>query len=127
MQGNRGRDTKPELAVRRLIHRAGLRYRVNARPELHLRRTADVLFTRVRVAVFIDGCYWHGCAEHFTNPSTNPEYWTSKISRNQQRDAETTRLLEENGWVVLRFWEHEPAESVANLVITTVRQRRSLH
>lgn len=97
MQGNRGRDTKPEFAVRRLVHARGLRYRVNSRPEPNLRRTADLLFTRARVAVFIDGCFWHGCPVHFNLPATNTEYWESKISRNRARDLETTNLLKQRG------------------------------
>jgi DNA mismatch endonuclease (patch repair protein) len=121
MQGNRGRDTKAELAVRRLVHAAGLRYRVNARPEPDLRRTADLLFTRVRVAVFIDGCYWHGCPEHFSMPATNFEYWSGKIGRNRARDLETTALLEARGWLVLRFWEHEPPIAVAERIAELVR------
>lgn len=125
MQGNRGRDTKAELAVRRLVHAAGLRYRVNARPEPDLRRTADLLFTRARVAVFIDGCYWHGCPEHFSMPATNLDYWSAKIGRNQARDLETTTMLEERGWVVLRFWEHEPSAAVAERITEQVRARRS--
>lgn len=125
MQGNRGRDTKTELAVRRLVHAAGLRYRVNARPEPDLRRTADLLFTRARVAVLIDGCYWHGCPEHFSLPVTNSDYWNSKIARNQVRDLETTSLLETRGWLVLRFWEHEPPATVAERIAERVRARRS--
>lgn len=116
MQGNRGRDTKAELAVRRLVHARGMRYRVNVRPERDLRRTADLLFTRARVAVFIDGCYWHGCPEHFSMPATNLDYWESKIGRNRHRDVETTALLEERGWTVLRFWEHEAPTSVAERI-----------
>lgn len=126
MRGNRGRDTKTELRVRRLVHAAGLRYRVNARPEPGLRRTADLLFTRVKVAVFIDGCYWHGCPEHFTMPATNLDYWSGKIERNRARDLETTSLLEERGWLVLRFWEHEPPSSVAERIGQEVRARRSI-
>ncbi|MGN6199928.1 very short patch repair endonuclease [Humibacter sp.] len=125
MQGNRGRDTKAELAVRRLAHASGLRYRVNARPEPDLRRTADLLFTRARVAVFIDGCYWHGCPEHFTMPATNLNYWSTKIGRNRERDAETTALLAERGWLVLRFWEHEVPASVAERIGQAVRVRRA--
>lgn len=124
MQANRGRDTKPELAVRRLVHASGLRYRVNARPERDLRRTADLLFTRARVAVFIDGCYWHGCPQHFTSPATNLDYWDTKIGRNRERDLETTTLLEERGWLVLRFWEHEPPTEVAKKIVERVRERR---
>ena len=93
MQGNRGRDTKAELAVRRIVHAQRLRYRVNARPEPGIRRTADLLFTRARVAVFIDGCFWHGCPAHFTMPATNTDFWDAKIDRNRQRDADTTAAL----------------------------------
>ena len=125
MQGNRGRDTKAEIAVRRLVHAQGLRYRVNARPEADLRRTADLLFTRARVAVFIDGCYWHGCPEHFTMPATNLDFWSAKIGRNRERDAETTARLEEREWLVLRFWEHEPPASVADRIGQAVRVRRT--
>ena len=125
MQGNRGRDTKAELAVRRLVHANGLRYRVNARPEPDLRRTADLLFTRAKVAVFIDGCYWHGCPDHFSMPATNLDYWSTKIGRNQARDLETTTLLQARGWLVLRFWEHEPPTTVAEHIAEQVRARRS--
>jgi DNA mismatch endonuclease (patch repair protein) len=125
MQGNRGRDTKAELAVRRLVHATGLRYRVNARPEPDLRRTADMLFTRARVAVFIDGCYWHGCPEHFSMPATNIDYWSTKIGRNQARDLETVTMLEGRGWLVLRFWEHEPPAAVAGRIAEQVYARRS--
>lgn len=125
MQGNRGRDTKAELAVRRLVHASGLRYRVNARPECDLRRTADLLFTRARVAVFIDGCYWHGCPEHFSMPATNLDYWSTKIGRNQARDLETTAVLEDRGWLVLRFWEHEPPTTVAERITGLVQARRT--
>ncbi len=125
MQGNHGRDTKPELAVRRLVHAAGLRYRVNARPEKDLRRTADLLFTRARTAVFIDGCYWHGCPKHSTTPATNKDYWEAKLLRNRSRDIETTAVLEERGWLVLRFWEHENPVAVADRVVGSVRSRRS--
>src|SRR4051812_383393 len=82
MRANRRRDTAPEMAVRRLVHAAGLRYLVDARPLVGLNRRADLVFTRVKVAVFIDGCYWHGCPEHGTAAKTNAAYWSSKISGN---------------------------------------------
>lgn len=123
MQGNRRRDTKPELRVRRILHRRGLRYRVDAPPLNGLRRRADVLFTRAKVAVFIDGCYWHGCPEHGTTSKTNPEYWTEKIRANIARDRDTNDRLREAGWTVLRFWEHEDPEAVAESVDRTVRSR----
>lgn len=102
MQGNRSRDTSPELAVRRILHAQGLRYRVDYRPEPSLRRTADIVFTKQRVAVFVDGCYWHACPEHGTSARTNAEYWSAKLNRNVARDAETTARLETAGWTVLR-------------------------
>lgn len=117
MQGNRSRDTKPELLVRRAAHALGLRYRVNARPEPGLRRTADLLFPRAKVAVFIDGCYWHGCPEHCVLPATtNAGFWAAKIDRNRERDRDTTEQLTALGWNVLRFWSHEPASAVAQAI-----------
>ncbi|WP_370289294.1 very short patch repair endonuclease [Nocardioides sp.] len=121
MQGNRSRDTSPELAVRRLLHAAGLRYRVAYRPEPSLRRTADIVFTKQRVAVFVDGCYWHACPEHGTRARANAEYWSAKLQRNVARDADTTARLEAAGWTVLRFWEHEDPTDVANRVVDVVR------
>lgn len=107
MRANRGRDTGPEMQVRRLVHAAGLRYRVNARPERDLRRTVDMLFRRTRVAVLIDGCFWHGCPEHHQAPKSNAAFWSDKIATNRGRDAQTTEFLTRRGWLVLRFWEHE--------------------
>lgn len=121
MQGNRSSDTAPELAVRRLVHAAGLRYRVNARPVPTLRRTADLVFTRRHVAVFIDGCFWHGCPEHHRRPTANAAYWRSKVERNRERDASTDDALRAEGWTVLRFWEHEPPEAVAAAITAAVR------
>jgi len=122
MKANRRRDTKPELAVRRLVHAAGLRYRVDYRPLPDVNRRADLVFTRARVAVFIDGCLWHGCPEHGASPRTNSDYWTAKIARNKERDAETNALLLAAGWTVVRAWEHEPPVSVAAAVVNAVRR-----
>lgn len=123
MRGNRSRDTKPELAVRRLLHARGLRYRVNTRPLPSSRRTADIVFPRKQVAVFIDGCYWHACPEHYVPSKSNSDYWTPKIAMNAARDAETTRSLSEAGWTVLRYWSHMPPEEVA----TSIEQHLSAH
>lgn len=123
MQGNRSRDTSPELAVRRLLHAAGLRYRVAFRPLPNLRRTADIVFTKPRIAVFIDGCYWHACPEHRTVARSNAVYWSEKLARNVARDADTTSQLEEAGWTVLRFWEHEDPADVAATVASAVRSQ----
>lgn len=113
MSNTRGRDTTPEIAVRRLLHADGLRYRVNHRPSTEFRRTVDIAFTRQRVAILIDGCFWHGCPIHYVEPKTRTEFWRAKISGNMSRDAETERLLRQAGWRVLRFWEHEDPAEVA--------------
>jgi DNA mismatch endonuclease, patch repair protein len=115
--------TKPERAVRSAVHRRGLRYRVDSRPLPDLRRRADLVFPRVRVAVFVDGCYWHGCPEHVTWPASNADWWRAKIKRNRERDLETDRLLQARGWAVVRAWEHEDPEVVADRVERTVRLR----
>ncbi|MEU6359842.1 very short patch repair endonuclease [Streptomyces albidoflavus] len=124
MLGNRNRDTSPERALRSLVHAAGLRYRVAAKPLPKMRRTADLVFRPARVAVFVDGCFWHGCPEHFVPPKTNPDYWREKIGRNVKRDRDTDARLEEAGWLVLRFWEHDAAEASCAIVCAAVRSRR---
>ncbi|OSP41048.1 very short patch repair endonuclease [Streptomyces sp. 13-12-16] len=124
MQAIRSRDTKPEITIRRLVHAAGLRYRVAARPLPDLRRTADMVFRPAKVAVFIDGCYWHGCPEHYVPPKTNSGYWSDKIVRNVKRDRETDEKLREAGWLVLRFWEHEPSDACADKIALAVLARR---
>lgn len=117
MKGNRRRDTKPELAVRRILHAQGLRYRVDYAPGSNRRRRADIVFTRLRLAVFIDGCFWHGCPVHANVPATHHEYWQPKLARNVERDRETTAMLEAEGWQVLRIWEHvDPGEAADRIV-----------
>ena len=123
MRGNRGRDTTPELRLRALLHARGLRYRVSARPVMDLRRTADIVFPGARVAVFVDGCYWHGCPEHHRPATKNSEFWQTKIADNQRRDAETNRVLAEHGWTVVRCWEHDDPVLVADRVDHEVRDR----
>jgi DNA mismatch endonuclease (patch repair protein) len=125
MQGNRRRDTSPEMAVRRLVHASGLRYRVDARPSPTLNRRADLVFSSARVAVFIDGCYWHGCPVHGTVAQANAEYWAEKISRNQARDRDTDTRLANAGWLVIRAWEHENPRDVAHRIGAAVRERNS--
>ncbi|MBX9387560.1 very short patch repair endonuclease [Streptomonospora nanhaiensis] len=124
MRSNKGRDTKPELALRRAVHSLGLRYRVSARPLPKVRRTADMVFTRVKVAVFLDGCFWHGCPEHHTVAATNAGFWAEKVRRTRERDSETDRLLREAGWLPVRVWEHEDPEEAAHRVAELVRGRR---
>ncbi|NEC65806.1 DNA mismatch endonuclease Vsr [Streptomyces sp. SID9727] len=124
MQAIRSRDTQPERLIRRLVHANGLRYRVAARPLPDLRRTADLVFRPAKVAVFIDGCYWHGCPEHYVPPKTNPGYWSDKVARNMARDRDTDKRLAEAGWAVLRFWEHQDSDVCALEIVSTVRERR---
>lgn len=119
------RDTAPELALRRLLHARGLRYRVDVPPLPGLRRRADVVFTRARLAVFVDGCFWHRCPEHGTSPKNNAEWWRDKLDRNVQRDRDTDRTLTDAGWQVLRFWEHEPPGLVADRVQEAWTRRRT--
>lgn len=117
------RDTAAETAVRTLLHAAGLRYRVNAQPLPGLRRTADIVFTRRRVAVFVDGCFWHACPDHGTVPKTNADWWTAKLARNIQRDQETNEQLAAAGWHVVRVWEHEDPRAAAHRIEALVRIR----
>lgn len=125
MRSNKGRDTKPERVLRSILHKQGLRYRVSMRPVPELRRTADMVFSKARVAVFVDGCYWHGCPEHHRPAKRNAEFWRKKIEGNRARDAETDELLGERGWKVVRVWEHEPPEDAARKVIGVLRDRGS--
>ncbi|MEV6360214.1 very short patch repair endonuclease [Nocardia asteroides] len=117
MRANRGRDTSPELQLRALLFENGLRYRVSVRPISKLRRTADIVFPRARVAVFVDGCYWHGCPDHYRPSTKNSEFWATKIDSNRLRDEDTNRALAEAGWTVVRCWEHEDPEVSAERVI----------
>jgi DNA mismatch endonuclease (patch repair protein) len=121
MQGNKSRDTQPELAIRRRLHRDGFRFRVAARPEKDLRRTADILFPKAKVAVYLDGCFWHGCPVHSHAAKVNSAYWTAKLAGNRHRDAETDSLLAIRGWRVLRFWEHEDLSEVVCSIELAVR------
>lgn len=125
MSRQASRDTAQELAVRRLLYSRGLRYRVNVPVPGMARRTADIAFKGPRVAVFLDGCFWHGCPEHGTSPKANGEWWRTKLDRNIARDLETTEHLSALGWTVLRFWEHEDVEKVAERVAAEVRKRRT--
>ncbi|WP_301126659.1 very short patch repair endonuclease [Streptomyces cacaoi] len=124
MAANKGRDTVPELLLRKALHRQGLRYRVSARPLAEFRRTADVVFTKARVAVFVDGCFWHGCPEHH-RPATKQHsgFWSQKIEGNRARDKETNDVLQEAGWTVIRVWEHEDPVEAARRITEVVRSR----
>jgi DNA mismatch endonuclease, patch repair protein len=116
MLATRRRDTPAEVELRSALHRMGLRFRVDWPPLKGSRRRADIVFTRARVAVFVDGCFWHGCPQHGTQPKENAEWWAEKLEQNRCRDADTTRALSEAGWTVLRFWEHEDSSTAAEVV-----------
>ena len=109
------------MAVRRAVWARGMRYWVDTRPLPELNRRADLVFRRERVAVFVDGCYWHSCPVHATRPSTNSDFWTRKLENTIARDRDTNEQLRAHGWTVLRFWEHEDAAEVADAVERIVR------
>jgi DNA mismatch endonuclease, patch repair protein len=123
MQGNKGTDTRPERALRAVLHRDGLRFRKNTRPERDLRCRADIVFSRARVAVFVDGCFWHRCPKHGTSPRANSEYWQSKLDRNVARDRANDDALAHVGWEVIRVWEHEAPHAAAERIGRVVRAR----
>ena len=114
------RNTQCEMAVRRVLHASGLRYRVDTYPLKNLNRRADIVFRRCKVAIFIDGRFWHGCTEHKSPPKNNTDWWIRKIQTNSQRDLETDSLLKLAGWRVLRAWEHEDPQKVAAEITTMV-------
>lgn len=125
MRSNRSSGTRPEIRLRQALHRAGLRFRVQYPVPSARRRRIDVAFPRLKVAVYIDGCFWHGCPQHPFTPKRNAEYWSGKFVANRARDAETEARLELHGWVVLRVWEHEAAEAAVERVLAVVRARRA--
>ena len=121
---SRTRGNNPfELAIRTSLHRAGARYRVNyPLPEMP-RRSADLAFPRLKIAVFLDGCFWHACPLHDPGLKNNSEFWTQKRLRNQMRDQETNQRLRDQGWLVLRYWEHEEAETI----VASIRRHLAVH
>ena len=115
------RDTSPEMKLRRALWRRGLRYRVQYKVPGIPRRKVDIAFPGKKVAVQVDGCFWHGCPEHGTMPGRNSEGWRWKIARNQARDRDTDEKLNALGWTVIRIWEHENVNSSAETVIQALR------
>jgi DNA mismatch endonuclease (patch repair protein) len=123
MQATKSRDSRPEVALRKLLHARGLRFRVHVLVLPALRRRADVVFPGARVAVYVDGCFWHGCPEHVVWPRTNVEWWKEKIASTKRRDRDTDRRLARAGWRVIRVWEHDDPALVADAVEAEVRNR----
>ena len=124
MSRQRTRDTGTELALRRILWSAGYRYRVHYRPLRGLRREVDVAFVGARVAVLVDGCFWHGCTTHRSIPAANYAWWSDKIGQNIDRDRDTDRRLVEAGWHVIRVWEHDDAANAAARIQETVDKVR---
>jgi DNA mismatch endonuclease (patch repair protein) len=127
MQTTRRRDTIAEVALRKLLHTRGLRFRIDRAVLPGARRRADIVFVTARVAVFVDGCFWHSCPRHRTAPKANAAWWADKLLANRRRDAATNRQLRRAGWFVLRVWEHEaPTEAAARIArVVRARRRRS--
>lgn len=118
------RNTQVEVELRRALHGSGLRYRIHRRPVKGVRREADIVFGPARVAVFVDGCFWHGCPDHATWPRNNAEFWRLKIEGNRARDLDTDARLTAAGWVAVRVWEHEnPAEAAAKISALIANRR----
>jgi len=125
MQNTPQRDTPPELALRRELHRLGYRFRVDARLQGVTRSRPDIAFPTEKVAVYVDGCFWHSCPDHGTLPEKNKDWWRSKLTANLERDHRHTEELESAGWVVVRTWEHDPPLESAPVVAATVDSRRT--
>ncbi|HET9768492.1 MAG TPA: DNA mismatch endonuclease Vsr [Thermoanaerobaculia bacterium] len=123
MQTTRQRDTAAEVLIRRRLHARGLRFRVDRRLLPESTRRADIVFASARVAVFIDGCFWHSCPIHRTSPRANRQWWADKLARNRRRDEDTTRRLQAAGWLVVRIWEHEAPAEAATRIARAVRGR----
>lgn len=125
MRAMRQRDTEPELDLRRAMHAIGLRYNINRSLLLGSRRVVDVVFPRAKVAVLVDGCFWHSCPSHQTIPKANQEWWIAKLQANWNRDRDTDQRLKRHGWTVVRVWEHEKAPAAAARIARIVRRRLS--
>jgi DNA mismatch endonuclease, patch repair protein len=124
MKSLRQRDTKPEVVLRKHLHAMGYRYRVDRAPISGMRTRADLVFGPARLAVFVDGCFWHACPEHATWPKANADWWRKKIEANVERDRRVDRELHEAGWDVVRVWEHEDPAAAARTVAERVDARR---
>lgn len=126
MQANRPRDTRLEVGFRKALFAAGLRYRKHVRPIRGLKCEPDVAFMRIRLAVFIDGCFWHSCPQHrATRPRANSDWWARKLDATKARDERNDEMLREAGWTVVRVWEHEDTASAVSRIASTVAQLRA--
>ena len=124
MERQTQRDTKPEIELRRALWAMGLRYRVDRPPLKGMRRRADILFGPSKVAVYVDGCFWHSCPQHATVPKQNQDWWIHKLGTNVRRDRDTDRRLADAGWLPIRVWEHEDPATAAAQIRDSVETRR---
>jgi DNA mismatch endonuclease, patch repair protein len=124
MQRQRRRDTTLEYSIRRRLHALGYRFRIDYRPEASLRCRGDLVFTRAKVVVFVDGCFWHGCPDHGTTPRNNAAWWTEKLAANIARDLRNTEALVALGWTVVRIWEHEHVDLAVLRVMEAIKAAR---
>lgn len=124
-RANRGRDTQPELRLRSALHRRGLRFRVHRRAVRELAVRPDILFGPARVAVFVDGCFWHACPLHSTLPKANRAWWSEKLAANVARDRRNDEALARHGWEVIRIWEHDDVEIAASRIQEIVARDQS--
>lgn len=124
MQSNKSRDTRPEILVRKLLHAAGLRYRIHTPAAPDMTQKLDIVFRPARVAVEVHGCFWHGCPAHLRLPKAHRPYWAAKIKRNQTRDRETAAQLAAAGWQLVVVWEHEDPVLAASRIEKLVRSLR---
>lgn len=120
----RQKDTQAETDLRKALHAKGLRYRLHVPLLTKPRRVADIVFSRNRIAVFVDGCFWHGCPEHASWPKSNADFWREKIETNRARDADSDQRLKALGWNVIRVWAHESAEVAATRIAQIIRARK---
>ena len=126
MKAVRRTGTQAELALRQALDELGLEYETNVRPLPDFNRKADILFRKEKIAIFVDGCFWHGCPIHGTQAKANAEFWRKKIEANQRRDQVTNHRLQENGWLVIRVWEHElPADAARKILDEFGRRKNS--
>lgn len=124
MRANRSRDTSPERRLRSALHRRGLRYRVHRRPEADLRTTADVLFAPARMAVYVDGCFWHSCPAHGVSPKANGDWWRQKLEANVARDRRNDAALRSRDWEVVRVWECQDPDTAADRICEMLERLR---
>jgi DNA mismatch endonuclease (patch repair protein) len=123
MKVTRQRDTAAEVALRRVLHSRGLRFRVDREVLPGIRRRADIVFVTAKVVVFVDGCFWHSCPRHRTSPKANAAWWAEKLATNRRRDTRTNRQLRKAGWRVERVWEHETPAAAAVRITRLVKER----